>query len=373
MEKVACGEVIFYKDKKYGFFEYFDEKTGFLARSNIIQQGIETDIEPTMRSFPELIDIGIMGSCASSSYGICKAVGVDCYQNAGIRCRPNMSVEQYESIISQCKGRSFQVALGGAGDPNKHENFEEILALSRQNLIVPNLTTSGFSLSPEEVSLIKRYCGAVAVSYYSSIKQNGTESNPFTVNAIKKLVSVGCVTNVHYVLSRQSIQEAIYRLKNNIFPEGINAVIFLLYKPVGQANKDKMLTIHDPVYIQFLQELDAVEHPFKIGFDSCQSPAIRAFCPSVAKASLEFCEAARFSMYIDCELNAFPCSFGHELSKYAIDLSTRSIIEAWNSAEFDFFRELQVKACNGCEIYDCRNCALGLGINMCENSFLLNR
>lgn len=220
---------------------------------------------------------------------------------------------------------------------------------------------------------IKRYCGAVAVSYYSSIKQNGTESNPFTVNAIKKLVSVGCVTNVHYVLSRQSIQEAIYRLKNNIFPEGINAVIFLLYKPVGQANKDKMLTIHDPVYIQFLQELDAVEHPFKIGFDSCQSPAIRAFCPSVAKASLEFCEAARFSMYIDCELNAFPCSFGHELSKYAIDLSTRSIIEAWNSAEFDFFRELQVKACNGCEIYDCRNCALGLGINMCENSFLLNR
>lgn len=370
MVKVACGEVIYYKDKKYGFIEYFDENSGFLARSNILQHGIETDKEPIMRSFPELIDVGIMGSCASSSYGICKSVGVDCYQNAGLRRRPNMSVSQFKNIISQCKGRSFQVALGGAGDPNKHENFEQILSLSRENLVVPNLTTSGFSLSGEEISLIKKYCGAVAVSYYSRIKSNGAESNPFTIDAIQRFVSAGCVTNVHYILSKNSIQEATYRLRNNLFPKGINAVIFLLYKPVGQATKEKMLTIHDPSYIQFLRELDAFDHPFKVGFDSCQSPAIKAFCHSVAKESLEFCEAARFSMYIDCELKAFPCSFGHDLSKYAIDLNTNSIIDAWNSEEFNYFRDLQNKLCNGCEVNGCRNCALGLGINMCERSFM---
>lgn len=369
MEKVACGEVIYYKDKKYGFIELFDEGSGFLARSNIIQRGIETDIEPTMRSFPELLDVGIMGSCASSSYGICKSAGVDCYQNAGVRSRPNMSVAQYESIVSQCKGRTFQVALGGAGDPNKHENFEQILSLSRDNLIVPNLTTSGFALSAEEVSLIRKYCGAVAVSYYSKVKQGGTESNPLTISAINKFVSAGCVTNVHYVLSRQSIQEAIYRLRNNMFPYGINAVIFLLYKPVGQAHKEKMLTVHDPEYIQLLREIDEVEHPFKIGFDSCQSPAINCFCSNVAKQSLEFCEAARFSMYIDCELKAFPCSFGHDLSRYAVDLSKESIADAWNSPQFNYFREQQTKFCNGCEMNECRNCALGLNIKMCERSF----
>lgn len=269
-----CGKVIYYKDKKYGFVEYFDETSGFLARSNILQHGIETDKEPTMRSYPELIDVGIMGSCASSSFGVCKSAGVDCYQNAETRRRPNMSVTQFERIVSQCKGRSFQVALGGAGDPNKHESFEQILSLARENLIVPNLTTSGFLMSENEISLIKKYCGAVAVSFYSRLKQDETESNPFTITAIKDLVSAGCVTNIHYVLSKQSIGEAIYRLRNNIFPEGINAVVFLLYKPVGQANKDKMLTIHDPSYILFLQELDRYDHPFKIGFDSCQSPAI---------------------------------------------------------------------------------------------------
>lgn len=75
-------------------------------------------------------------------------------------------------------------------------------------------------------------------------------------------------------------------------------------------------------------------------------------------------------MYIDCELKAFPCSFGHDLSKYAIDLNTNSIIDAWNSEEFNYFRDLQNKLCNGCEVNGCRNCALGLGINMCERSFM---
>lgn len=365
MEKAACGKVIVYKDRKYGFIEYFDEDTGFLARSNVIFEGEETDIEPTLRSFPELIDIGIMGSCAASCYGICKSVGVDCYQNAAVIHRPNMPVEQYERIISQCKGRSFQVALGGAGDPNKHEYFERILALSRENHIVPNLTTSGFSLSDNEISLMKKYCGAVAVSFYSKIQPDGSESNPFTISAIERLIKAGCCTNVHFVLSKQNILEATYRLRNNLFPKGINAVIFLLYKPVGQAQIDKMLTIYDQEYIDFLEEINSIDHPFKIGFDSCQSPAINRFCPNVAKESLEFCEAARFSMYIDCELNAFPCSFGHDNADYSVNLHENSIEEAWESDNFQRFRHTQEKACEGCRENNCSSCALGLGLNLC--------
>jgi len=35
--------------------------------------------------------------------------------------------------INQCKNKVFQVALGGAGDPNKHEDFEKLLQESRKN------------------------------------------------------------------------------------------------------------------------------------------------------------------------------------------------------------------------------------------------
>ena len=66
--------MIYYKDKTYNFIEYFDETTGFLARSNILDNGIETDLEPTMRSFPELLDIGIMGHCSACSAGLCRSV-----------------------------------------------------------------------------------------------------------------------------------------------------------------------------------------------------------------------------------------------------------------------------------------------------------
>jgi hypothetical protein len=61
--------MIVYKDKKYQFYEYFNEQNGFLFRSDSLQ----SNKNPIMRSFPELLDIGIMGTCLASKYNICKA------------------------------------------------------------------------------------------------------------------------------------------------------------------------------------------------------------------------------------------------------------------------------------------------------------
>ena len=44
------------------------------------------------------------------------------------------------------------------------------------------------------------------------------------------------------MISNQTIDEAIYRLENDLFPQGINAVIFILYKPVGYGRKDKVVS-----------------------------------------------------------------------------------------------------------------------------------
>ena len=158
-------KMIYYEDKKYHFFELFNEKNGTLIRSNVFG----TDLEATMRSFPELIDIGIMGSCEAAKYGICKVAGVDCYQNAINSSRKNMSLDDYICILEQSRDKVFQIALGGAGDPNKHENFKEILAVTRAYNIVPNLTTSGYNITDDEIYSIKKYCGAVAVSFYSRL------------------------------------------------------------------------------------------------------------------------------------------------------------------------------------------------------------
>lgn len=357
--------MIYYKDKQYNFVEYFNEHNGTLVRSNVLLNGVETDIVPTMRSFPELIDIGIMGTCLASKHGICLAAGVDCYQAAPIKQRANMTFENYLKILKQCTGRTFQIALGGAGDPNKHEEFERILRATKEYRIVPNLTTSGFEITSREVSLIRQFCGAAAVSYYSRLDQHDGETNPTTISAINKLINAGCTTNIHYILSKESIKEAIRRIQNGLFPEGINAIVFLLYKPVGLAGKGKMLSANDAEYLEFLRTINKGDFPYKIGLDSCQAPAINTFCPSIASDAIEFCDAARFSMYIDCNMRTFPCSFGHDHSKYAVDLNEMSIKEAWLSSKFELFRTQQDYCCNGCNSNECRNCALDLELNVC--------
>ena len=173
---------------------------------------METDIVPTMRSFPELVDIGIMGTCHASQHGICLASGVDCYQSAPIRQRANMTFDNYLKILKQCTCRTFQVALGGAGDPNKHENFGHILRATREYKIVPNLTTSGFEITAEEISLIKQFCGAVAVSYYSRLNYCDEETNPSTISAINKLID-SVVLLIFTLFFQKNIREAIRRMQ----------------------------------------------------------------------------------------------------------------------------------------------------------------
>ena len=45
--------MIYYKDNRFGFIELFNDETGTLIRSNILDNGIETGQLPPMRSFPD--------------------------------------------------------------------------------------------------------------------------------------------------------------------------------------------------------------------------------------------------------------------------------------------------------------------------------
>ncbi len=193
-------------DRKNRFVAMFNPTTGFYARSGVIDEnGHDTGVDPFMTAFPELIDVGVMGHCVHGASGLC-------YQNGLKTKEPNMI------------WRSFQLALGGRGDVDQHENFAEILQYCRENNIVPNFTSSGLGFTDEIVDLCRRYCGAVAISWYRQ---------KHTYRAIQMLLDAGVKTNIQYVLGNNSVEEAIMRLKNNGFPAGINAVIFLLHKPVG--------------------------------------------------------------------------------------------------------------------------------------------
>lgn len=358
-----------YWDHENKFVEFMDQKTGLYIRSGILEVNEltgkmkDTGVDPFMRNYPGLIDVGICGFCRNAELGLCKAGGIDCYQSGKTIKQNHMTTADFFKICEQSKGKVFQIALGGRGDPNKHPQFERILAIARDHGIVPNYTTSGIELTDEEVALTKKYCGAVAVSW---------QRGPHTIAAIKKFLDAGIKTNIHYVLSTQTIKEAIDLLtsypgvgligniKSMIFPsfgeksrliKKINAIIFLLHKPVGQGESDKVLdtAINKSDLKMFIDAVNHHKKSFKIGFDSCTIPMlVNNSQEHVNMASCDTCEAARFSMYITPDMKAIPCSFDQD-KRWAVDLNTSSIQEAWNSTQFESFRDRFRGACPTCK------------------------
>lgn len=350
------------EDKTYRYVAFFEPKTGVSGRSNVIGlDGEDTGEDPFMGSFPDLLDVGIMGHCAHGLSGKCAQSGVQCYQEGGHKVQTHLTFDQFKSIIDQAQGRTFQVALGGRGDPDMHPDILKILSYAYNHDVIPNFTTSGHGLSDELLPAIKQYCGAVAVSWYR---------NETTLRTIEKLVSYGIRTNIHYVISNSTLDEAIDRMENDTFPKGVNRIIFLLHKPVGYGQENEVLSVDDPKVQRFFKGFDQPSWADKSGFDSCGVPALTTFTSALNPLCLESCEAGRFSAYISPDFKLIPCSFEQD-PEYAVSLETQSIEEAWNSEPFNRFRQRHQMKCIGCpHVRTCGACPIVPQTSLCTHQSL---
>lgn len=345
------------KDKN--FISCFDEVTGQYIRSGIILDGKDSGKDPFMSSFPELLDVGIMGHCIHGKSGLCVAAGIECYQDGLHSDNPNMKIEDFKVIAEQCRNRTYQFALGGCGDPDQHEEFEEILKICKEYGIVCNFTTSGLGMTRKIARLCKQYCRAVAVSWYR---------NDYTLKAIQALLEEDVKTNIHYVLNTESVHEAMYRLKNKLFPSGINAIIFLLHKPVGLGRAEKVLNLENEEFAEFIEFITKEKQEYKIGFDSCTVPMLINHSGNLDLDSLDTCEGARWSAYITADMKMLPCSFDNQEQRWAVDLKNHTIQEAWDSAQFEAFRDYFRNACSSCQKreYCMGGCPIRPEIVLCE-------
>lgn len=335
VSKKINENIIMFGDKQHHFNEVFNLKNGSMVRSEIIKNGKDTEIDPFMRSYPALIDIGIMAHCKNAKF-----CPVGCYQGR-YKGENNMMLNDFKSIIDQIQGKVMQVALGGAGSPNEHEDFEEVVRYARKHDIIPNYTTSGIELTDRMVEITKEYCGAVAVSYYNQ---------PYTYEAINKFVEAEITTNIHFVLGNDSIDTAIDWLKNPTkVPDGVNAIVFLLHKPVGLGKSNNVLKNDDSKVTEFFNLVENHSGKWKIGFDSCTIPAILNHTTKVSRESIDSCEAARFSCYITHDMKMIPCSFDNQDMRWAVDLRENTIEQAWNSKQFNDFRKHFQHSCLSCK------------------------
>jgi hypothetical protein len=334
--KTTCGNTIKYRPENVKLVEtdeyvlLFNPKTG-----EEILTGINGHPDPFVLDFPSMLDIGIMGHCDNH----CEF----CYQ--GDKYEPNMSLEGFKRIIDQSKDYVNQVALGGRGDPNQHENFEEILEYCVKNNVVPNYTTSGIRLTDKQISISKEYCGAVAVSMYYK---------DHTYNALTGLMNAEVKTNIHYVLTKDNLEHACRLIqgedlyKDNFKLSDINAIVFLLFKPAGKGkNLDWSPTVEQlKIFAEVIKKPDC---EFKVGMDSCLINKVSQSreLTSVEELYTDTCEGARMSCYITPDEKLVPCSFGDH-DKYGIDISKGNMKDVWfDGKPFKDFRHVLMgtKAC----------------------------
>ena len=355
-------------DKKNKYVAMFNPENGFYIRMG------ENDVDPFRAGHPELADICITTVCNNNcSY---------CYQNSKSDGY-HMPLEDYKFIIGQLN-RTLQIAIGG-GEPTLHPDFIEILKATREAVIVPNYTTNGIVLDFYEkhkwdrmkdfikyddererigdiLKATKYYCGAVAVSYH--------ENMDVVKIATKKFIEEGITTNVHYVVNEDNIEEAGEFLTEDF--EGLHAVIYLLYKPIGRATSSEVIEVSSiPRLEKFINRVTELSEQtgIKIGFDAC-------FCNYLVRYTdfdptyFDSCDSGRFSIYISEQLDVSPCSFNKNVFG---NLREQSLEEIWNGRKFEEYREgIRENKCKGkCDLFElCYGGCPILPINLCKEDYV---
>jgi len=305
-----------------------------------ITRGVHGHPDPFVLKMASLLDIGVMGTC--------KHKCPFCYQ--GHIDRPNMKLSDFKQIIDETSYHVNQVALGGRGDPNHHPHFAEMLEYCRKHNVVPNYTTSGIGLTDEQIE-ISKMCGAVAVSDYEK---------DYTYDALDRFIKAGIKTNIHQIFSSKSyikcwglVGGELPGLWKKFDHTGLNAVVFLLFKPHGAGSNLKFLIPTEAQIRAFSSIIFNPKSRFKVGMDSCLvNHVLKYGDPSaLQKASVDTCEASRMSAYITPDMKFMPCSFADENS-WAVPIEN-GLHEIWDeSKSFDNFRKILTKN-NAC-------CPLGL-------------
>jgi MoaA/NifB/PqqE/SkfB family radical SAM enzyme len=164
----------------------------------------------------------------------------------------------------------------------------------------------------------------------------------------------GIETNIHYVLSSENIEEAtrIANGKSNQGLVGINAIIFLTYKPAGRAG-DGCVIKKGEDYDEFLSAIakKGIERP-KMGFDACFVPMLLSN-ETVSPMLVDCCEGGFFSVYIDHKKNVSPCSFCGGKDVYSLD--EYDFYDIWNN-QFELFRNRQKNRCKNYSCIGFKNC-----------------
>lgn len=303
---------------------------------------------------PEILDIEISTICHGVS-GPCKW----CYKSNTAKGK-NMSLETFQKILDKLPGNVIQIAFG-IGDIDANPDMYNIFRATRDKGITPNVTINGARMKDSDYENLT-ICGGVAVSHYGD--------DDLCFDAVERLKNAGVKqVTIHKLLSEETYGECfslINKVATDKRTEDLTAIVFLMLKPVGRASRTSSRITTEQVEKLFVH---AVKKGVGVGADSCSAPLFLQL--DIDRTCIEPCESGLFSLYINVEGEAFPCSFTEPVMEGIDVLACDDFLnDVWYSEELVGWRDKLLASsancsckhksyCRSCPTYNITTCRFG--------------
>ena len=316
----------------------FDDQTGFFAR-----WGATQDNDPIMSPLGcEIADIEISTVCHGVDNKVCKF----CYKNNN-PVGENMTLETFKQVFANLPPTLTQIAFG-IGDIDANPDLWDIFKYCRENGVVPNVTINGDRMDKFDAERLAYWCGAVAVSRY----------NPKDIcyDAVKALTDAGLEqVNIHMLLAEETcldVLELIQDIKLDPRLANLNAVVFLSLKQKGRG--EQLTRLGEDKFKRIITKLE--NESISYGFDSCTAGKFLDAISDERRAEVEQfvepCESGLFSIYINVDGVAFPCSFTEIGDGIDLKNADSFLEDVWFSKMFSDWRMKLLDNQRNCPVYN---------------------
>lgn len=316
----------------------------------------KTDEIPHSLSMPETLHIALTNTCDQTCKG--------CFY-AKDKNSPAvfLSEQLFEKILEDsCKTRVFQFAFGG-GEPLLHPNILTFVKETKQNNIVPNITTNGNRLTEDLAAELKKAgLGQIQISLNASDPHNNAQTRPNYHQAVKAMEmcqKAGLQFGINTLVTRNNFHQlpSLFSFAKRTDARGVN-----LLRPKPPVNDpgwlaDVSLTSLQNQELHHLLIKENKKRNIAVTLD--QSLSFLAYHRNPEELyynGVWGCGAGRRFLTIDPEGTVYPCShFRHPVG------SQGNFAESWKASELlNQFRNLEDQiqdTCSGCRLVSvCRGC-----------------
>jgi len=225
----------------------------------------------------------------------------------------------FKQILDIMPKTLMQIAFG-ITDNGANKYMYDMFRYCRDKDVVPNYTSHGLDVTKQDAHLTAKLCGVVGVSVTPDLQNDKLNDKlhkgrlETKYDAVARLKDSGMQhINLHYVVSNETvpyIPNLIESVRHDPRLQGIDAILFLAYKPKGRNEG------YSPIQnISIIRDIitECFSQNVKIGMDSCSAPMFLKSIEDHTNKKLimsmvEPCEAGLFNAYIDVVGALHPCS-----------------------------------------------------------------